>query len=92
MTQKTMVSILKSALVDDGCTIDDSTGVINIVHCNAHTINAKLKWLNDHFAVYLVDVDGISSQAIMSIYTVSDMVKFIAFLQIAFELRARRRN
>jgi len=66
-------------------------GQIFISHRLHHAADFKFKWVGgDHYVGYFVDANGSESQAIVSLWSAMEAVKFIALYSTLIELKARR--
>ena len=70
----------------DNCNID-------ITHSRHHGMDFSFRWVNDdHFLGYFIDADGNKSQAVISLYTGLDAIKFSTAYALLDELRANQRG
>ena len=91
--QEKMVNRLKSLneLDDVTVTVTDELGQILISHRLHHAADFKFKWVDgSHFVGYFVDAQGAESQAIVSLWSAMEAVKFIVLYSTLVELKARR--
>lgn len=91
--QEKVVNRLKSLneLDDVTVTVSDGLGLIVISHRLHHAADFKFKWVDgDHFVGYFVDAQGAESQAIVSLWSAMEAVKFIVLYSTLVELKARR--
>ena len=66
-------------------------GQIFISHRLHHAADFKFKWVDgNHYVGYFVDSDGNESQAILSLWSAMEAVKFIVLYSTLIELKARR--
>ena len=71
--------------------VSDSLGQIHIRHGRKKSANFKFKWVDgNHYVGYFVDSEDNESQAIVSIWTAMEAVKFIVLYATLIELRAKR--
>lgn len=64
---------------------------IFISHRLDHAADFRFKWVDgNHYVGYFVDLKGKESQAIASLWTAMEAVKFIVLYSTLIELRARR--
>jgi hypothetical protein len=92
-TQEKIKNRLKSLNEIDDIEVvaTDEYGQIEISHRLHHTADFKFKWIeDDHYVGYFVDGDGNESQAIVSIWTAIEAIKFVALYTTLIELRAKR--
>ena len=91
--QEKMVNRLKSLNELDDVTVDvtGELGQISISHRLHHAADFKFKWVDgNHFVGYFVDANGVESQAIVSLWSAMEAVKFIVLYSTLIELKARR--
>lgn len=90
--QQKIINRLISLACDGNISVDvtPEKTVITISHTAFHSADFKLRWLGDHYAVYFVDGNGESSQAVCSIWNPLDAIKFGAMYMMMIELRAKR--
>ena len=91
--QEKMVNRLKSLNELDDVTVDvtEELGQISISHRLHHAADFKFKWVDgNHFVGYFVDANGVESQAIVSLWSAMEAVKFIVLYSTLIELKARR--
>ena len=77
----------------DDVTVDCTNryGQISISHRLHHAADFKLKWVDgNHYVGYFVDANGNESQAIVSLWSAMDAIKFIVLYSSLIELKARR--
>lgn len=66
-------------------------GLISISHRKHYSADFKFKWVDgSHYVGYFVDAHGKESQAIVSLWTAMEAVKFIVLYSTLVELRAKR--
>lgn len=89
-----IVNRLMSLADSKGIKVDvsEEQSSMTISHYSHHSADFKLRWVDgDHYAGYFVDGNnGECSQAIVSIWTPMDAIKFAAMYMMMVELRARR--
>ncbi len=69
----------------------EELGQVFISRCKHHVADFRLKWVDgSHYVGYFVDSDGKESQAIISLWTAMEAVKFTALYSSIVELRAKR--
>ena len=69
----------------------DAMGQIYISHRLHHAADFKFKWVDgNHYVGYFVDANGNESQAIVSLWSAMEAVKFIVLYSSLIELNARR--
>ncbi|CAN7805474.1 hypothetical protein LJR267_010618 [Paraburkholderia hospita] len=91
--QKKMANRLGALGELDDVTVDvsDGMGQITIGHRLHHVADFTFKWVDDnHYVGYFVDADGNQSQAIVSLWTPMEAVKFMVLYSNLVELRAKR--
>ena len=77
----------------DNVTVEstDGMGQIFISHRLHHAADFKFKWVDDnHYVGYFVDAKGTDSQAIVSLWSAMEAVKFIVLYATLVELKAKR--
>ncbi len=66
-------------------------GLVSISHRKHHVADFKFKWIDGtHYVGYFVDADGKGSQAIVSLWSAMEAVKFMVLYSNLVELRAKR--
>ena len=92
--QEKLVNRIRSLEELDDVTVkvSEERGQIEVSHRRHHVADFKLKWLPDvnYYAGYFVDGDGNQSQAIVSLRSSMDAVKFVVLYSTLIELRAKR--
>lgn len=91
--QKKIANRLRSVEELDDVTVEvtDGLGQIMIEHRLHHVADFAFKWVDDnHYVGYFVAADGDHSQAIVSLWTPMEAVKFIVLYGTLVELRAKR--
>ncbi|KWB64165.1 hypothetical protein WL38_20330 [Burkholderia ubonensis] len=91
--QEKLVNRIRSLqeLDDVSVEVSEELGQIEVSHRRHHVADFKLRWLDgNHYAGYFVDGDGYESQAIVSLWTSMDAVKFVVLYSTLVELRAKR--
>lgn len=69
----------------------EELGHISISHRKHHVADFKFKWVGgNHYVGYFVDADGKESQAIVSLWSAMEAIKFIVLYSALVELRAKR--
>ncbi len=76
--------------IDDVSAKVTSAGQITISHEHHHVSDFIFKWAEDHYIGYFVNAEGKNSQAIISLWTPMEAVKFMALYLTLVELRAKR--
>ncbi len=79
----------------DDVTVETSDGLgqICISHRLHHAADFKFKWVGgDHYVGYFVDAKGNESQAIVSLWSAMEAVKFIVLYCTLIELKAKRES
>ncbi len=77
----------------DDVTVETSEGLgqIYISHRLHHAADFKFKWVDgNHYVGYFVDARGNESQAIVSLWSAMEAVKFIVLYSTLIELKAKR--
>lgn len=91
--QKKLANRLRSLGELDDVTVEvsDGLGQITIGHRLHHVADFAFKWVDDnHYVGYFVDGNGYQSQAIVSLWTPMEAVKFIVLYGTLVDLRAKR--
>jgi len=91
--QEKLVQRLKSLKDLDDVTVDvsDEQGLLHICHGKHHAADFKFKWVDgNHYVGYFVDANENESQAIVSLWTPLEAVKFLTLYMTLVELKARR--
>lgn len=91
--QEKLVQRLRSLQDLDHVTVEvsDELGLVHIQHGRHHAADFKFKWVDgNHFVGYFVDADENESQAILSLWTPLEAVKFLTLYMTLVELKARR--
>ena len=71
--------------------VSEDRAQIKVSHGRHHVADFKLKWVSEkYYAGYFVDADGNESQAIVSIRTSMDAIKFAALYATLVDLSAMR--
>jgi transposase len=83
--------ILSLKEIGVGVNVSSDAGSISIEMQYVHAANFKLKWIDDHYAGYFIDVKGNQSQAVVSIKTSFQAIKFVNMYSLLLELRAKRK-
>lgn len=69
----------------------NSDGEITISHKRHHVADFHFKWVDDnHYAGYFMDAKGNKSQAVVSLWTPMEAVKFMVLFATLVELGAKR--
>ena len=77
----------------DDVTVETSDGLGQIYICQRlhHAADFKFKWGDGNdYVVYFVDARGNESQAIVSLWSAMEAVKFIVLYSTLIELKAKR--
>lgn len=69
----------------------DNGKTIYVYYDSIHSFKIKFTWSNDHFIGYFIDADENFSQAIISIWSISEAIQFINAFGILVDLRAKRK-
>lgn len=91
--QEKIKNRLKSLSELDDVTVEvsDEFGIILIEHRFHHVADFKFKWVDgNHYVGYFVDAGKNESQAIVSLWTPMEAVKFVVLYATMVELRAKR--
>ena len=91
--QEKIVSRLKSLNELDDVTVTVTNELVQLLisHRLHHAADFKFKWVDgNHFVGYFVDAQGAESQAIVSLWSAMEAVKFIVLYSTLVELKARR--
>lgn len=91
--QEKLVNHIRSLeeLGDVTVEVSDDLGHIQVSHRRHHVADFKFKWLDGkHYAGYFVDGDGRASQAIVSLRTSMDAIKFVVLYSTLVEISAKR--
>lgn len=67
-------------------------GTIRVIHTKHHAPEFIFKWSNEHFVGYFIDGNDAQSQAVVSLYTALDAVKFISAYAMLNEIRANQKS
>lgn len=71
--------------------VSGGSGQVLIYHSLHHAADFKFKWVDgNHYVGYFVDASGKESQAIVSLWSAIEAVKFTALYATFIELRAKR--
>lgn len=69
----------------------DSDGEIIVTHKRHHVADFFFKWVDDnHYVGYFMDAKGKKSQAVVSLWTPMEAVKFMVMYATFVELGAKR--
>lgn len=93
MSQDKIKNRIKSLneLDDVSVEVSDEQGQIWVQHRLHHVADFKFKWVDgNHYVGYFVDGDGDESQAIVSLWTPMEAIKFVALYATLVDLRAKR--
>lgn len=91
--QEKIVNRLKSLneLDDVNVEVTGELGQVFISHRLHHAADFKFRWIDgNHFVGYFVNAQDVESQAIVSLWSAMEAVKFIVLYSTLVELRARR--
>jgi hypothetical protein len=92
--QKQIVNRLRSLEEISGITVEvtgSMDGTIRITHDRHHAPEFIFRWNNDHFIGYFVDGQERQSQAVVSLYTPMDAIRFVAAYAILNDIRANQK-
>lgn len=71
--------------------VSDEFGQVSISHRLRHAADFKFKWVDgNHYVGYFVDAFENDSQAIVSLWSAMEAVKFMTLYATLVELRAKR--
>lgn len=89
-----IVNRLKSLEDIDDVSISstEGNGTIKIEHARHHGLEFLFRWASDHFVGYFIDAKGNKSQAVISLYTGLDAIKFATSYALLVELRANQKG
>jgi hypothetical protein len=78
----------------DGVTVKSTKigSTIHIGHLKHHALDFVFRWGSDHFIGYFVDAEKAESQAVLSLYTSMDAIRFATAYALLVELRARKKG
>ena len=91
--QEKIVNRLKSLNDLDDVTVNVTAelGQVSICHRLRHAAEFNFRWVDgNHFVGYFVDAEKKESQAIVSLWSAMEAVKFIVLYSTLVELRAKR--
>lgn len=93
MTQKTITNRLKSLkeLNEVSVEVSDANGTVRITHAKHHAPEFLFRWSSDHFIGYFVDGEGKKSQAVVSLYTPMEAIKFVSAYVMLNEIHANQK-
>jgi hypothetical protein len=78
-------------LTDVSLEVSETKGTIRIKHRLHYAADFDFSWIdNDHYVGYFVDAEDNKSQAVVSIWTPLEAIKFVALYVSLIELRAKR--
>lgn len=92
--RKAIVNRLKSLADVDGArvTVSEAGNTIRVTHKAHHSLHFLFKWIDgNHFVGYFLDADGNQSQAVVSLWSGLEAIRFAAAYSLLIELRARQR-
>jgi len=73
--------------------VTGEAGQVFISHRLHHVADFRFKWVDSsHYVGYFVDANNNDSQAIVSLWTAMDAVKFMVLYSTLVELRAKRES
>ncbi|MCQ2287198.1 MAG: hypothetical protein MJZ76_10075 [Bacteroidales bacterium] len=79
--------------VEKGYGFDDNRKSFSLYSERWHSVEFRFQWLNDHYVVKFVSYDSKgewkASQAIVSIWTYTDAIEFLAAFKILFDMPAK---
>jgi len=68
-----------------------SKGTIRIIHKRHHAPEFRFHWSSDHFIGHFIDGNDQQSQAVVSLYTPMDAIRFVSAYSILNDLRANQK-
>jgi hypothetical protein len=92
--KKAVVNRMKSLTDVDGVTVKISDGgnTVRVTHKAHHSLHFLFKWVDgNHFVGYFLDADGGQSQAVVSLWSGLEAIRFATAYSLLLELRARQR-
>lgn len=95
MSQEKIKNRIKSLNELDDVLVETTgeSGQIWIRHRLHHVADFKFKWVDgDHYVGYFIDAHGNESQAIVSLWTPLEAIKFVALYATLVDLRAKRES
>lgn len=94
MSKSKITNRLKSLEDIDCVTIKASEGggTIRVEHSKHHGLDFLFRWSRDHFIGYFIDAAGNMSQAVISLYSGLDAIKFATSYALLVELRANQKS
>jgi hypothetical protein len=72
-------------------TFPRSGGTLRVTHTKHHAPEFVFRWYTDHFVGYFIDGEGKQSQAVVSLYTPMDAIRFVSAYAILNDLRAHKK-
>jgi hypothetical protein len=93
-TQKKIMSQLKSLEELNGISVNvtgSKDGTIRISHTKLHALEFRFHWSGDHFIGHFIDGDDNESQAVISLYSRMDAIRFITAYNILNDVRANQK-
>ncbi|HET8760249.1 MAG TPA: hypothetical protein VFN94_04225 [Nitrospiria bacterium] len=95
MSQQTIVNRLKSLEELDGISVEVSgstSGTVRVIHKKHHAPEFLFRWYSDHFVGYFIDSDGKQSQAVVSLYSPMDAIRFVSAYATLNDIRANQKS
>jgi hypothetical protein len=95
MTQKKITNRLLSLEELDGISVSvngSTHGTIRIEHNKHHGPVFLFRWHTDHFVGYFIDRNDAQSQAVISLYTPMDAIRFVNAYATLNEIRANQKG
>lgn len=68
-----------------------TNGAVRIQHERHHAPEFLFRWYSDHFVGYFIDGNGAQSQAVISLYTPMDAIRFVSAYATLNEIRANQK-
>lgn len=72
--------------------VSDGGNTVRVTHPAHHSVHFLFKWVDgNHFVGYFLDAAGNQSQAVVSLWSGLDTIRFAAAYSLLHDLRARQR-
>lgn len=95
MAHQKITNRLKSLEELDGVSVEVSggaDGTIHVLHKKHHAPEFLFRWYSDHFVGYFIDGEGKQSQAVVSLYTPMDAIRFVSAYATLNDIRANQKG
>jgi len=95
MSQQKITNRLKSLKELDGISVKVSggaNGTIRILHKKHQAPEFLFRWYTDHFVGYFIDGDDKQSQAVVSLDTAMDAIRFVTAYATLNDIRANQKG